>query len=121
MKLWFGPTIFAVMFSLAGCGQGDQPAPAGGTRIAVSDSPTLQYYLLSNAAMPNGHRDAMIQENGRNGVQTFVRYDVDCAGQRMIQLGRAASAEAAQRGEGAQAESFDARTGTRASFRAAVC
>ena len=121
MKLWFGPAIFTIMVGLSGCGAREQPAPAGGTRIAVADSPTMQHYLLSSTTMPNGHREAMIQENGRNGLQTFKRYDVDCAAQRMTQLGRAATAEAAQRGEGAQAESIDARTGASADYRAAIC
>lgn len=122
MKLWFGPAIFTIMFSLAGCGESEQPAPAGGTRIAVADTPsTMQYYLLSSTPMPNGHREAMIQENGRNGLQTFMRYDVDCAGQRVTMLGRAATAEAARRGEGAMHESMDARTGGNAGFRGAAC
>jgi hypothetical protein len=121
MKFRFRPAIFTAIFCLAACGESPQPAPPGATRIAVSDAPTSQYYLLSNAAMPNGHHEAMIQENGRNGVQTFTRYDVDCTANRMTYLGRAGTAEAAQRGEGAQAESFDARTGSLAEFRAAVC
>ena len=122
MKLRFAPAFFTIMVSLAGCGASEQAAPAGGTRIPVPDAPsTMQYYLLSSTSMPNGHKEAMIQENGRNGLQTFMRYDVDCAGQRVTQLGRGASAEAARRGEGAQTEPLDARTGGNAAFRAAAC
>ncbi|MGZ8311048.1 MAG: hypothetical protein ACXWUR_03195 [Allosphingosinicella sp.] len=121
MKLRFGPAIFTIIFGLAGCGESEQPAPAGGTRIAVSDMPNSQYYLLSNSVTANGHREALIQENGRNGLQTFMRYEVDCAGQRMTQLGRGGTAEAAQRGEGAQADSLDARSGSLSEFRGAVC
>lgn len=121
MKLWFKPAVLTVMACLAACGESPQPAPAGGTRIAVTDAPTSQFYLLSSLPMPNGHRDALIQENGRNGFQTFMRYDVDCMGQRMTQLGRAGSAEAARRGEGAQTGSLDARTASLAPFRAAAC
>jgi hypothetical protein len=121
MKRWFGLATCTIILGLAGCGESEQPAPAGGTRIAVSDTPTMQYYLLSNVAMPNGHHDALIQENGRNGLQTFTRYDVDCAGERMTQLGRGGTAEAARSGEGAQTDSLDARSGSLAQFRGAIC
>ena len=121
MKPCFGHAIIALMFSLAACGESEQPAPAGGTRIASSAPSSMQYYLLSSTAMPNGHREAMIQENGRNGLQTFMRYDIDCAGQRATLLGRAGTAEAARRGEGAQPEALDARTGSTAEFRGAAC
>jgi hypothetical protein len=81
----------------------------------------MQYYLLSATPAANGHREALIQENGRNGLQTFMRYDVDCAGQTVTLLGRGSTADAARRGEGAQPGSLDARTGSNAAFRAVTC
>lgn len=121
MKSWFVPTAFAFTVSLSGCGESPQPAPAGATPIAFSETPTLQYYLLASAPMSNGHRDALVQENGRNGLQTFMRYDVDCAAQQLVLVGYGGTVDAARRGEGAQPRALDGSSGLYAAIRGVAC
>lgn len=108
-----GSAALPAILLLAACGGGGEPLPAppNSQRIPVPSDRTAHYYLLKNDALPNGHREALVQTNSvpvssDPSRANFNRMEVDCAAQMSRSLGNGHSVEAAQRGDNADATMF---------------